>query len=310
MQNILRRALALISTPIGRLAALERKVDDLKILIGRAVAELIASRAESNSIRDAEFKVFSQFGEDGIIQYLIRRVGVPPQACSFVEFGVESYEEANTIFLLENNNWRGLIIDGSEEKIRVAQSKPGYWRHNLIARVAFIDRENINTIIREAGFEGQIGLLSVDIDGNDYWVWESVHVVNPIIVICEYNSVFGKDCAISIPYNPQFTRTQAHCSNLYWGCSLKALEYLADKKGYALVGSNSAGNNAFFVRRDCLQTLKPVTAEEAWVDSQFRESRGQDGRLTYLQGPSRLAEIRELPVVNVVSGQTALLKDL
>ena len=93
----------------------------------------------------------------------------------------------------------------------------------------------------------------------------------PIVVIVEYNSVFGNMHAITVPYNAQFDRTQAHFSNLYWGCSLKALTMLAEKKGYSFVGCNSNGNNAYFIRNDKLGPLKVLSAEEGYVESIFHD---------------------------------------
>lgn len=291
------------------LITLGRETAEIKVLTGGVCAELIAQRGKLKSLSEAEFKVFSQFGEDGIIQYLVRQTGIPPAARSFVEFGVETYEEANTRFLLMKDNWRGLVIDGSESHTSVIRDSSLYWRHSLTALTAFIDRDNINQLISNAGFKGEIGILSVDIDGNDYWVWESISVVDPIIVICEYNSVFGPHQAVSVPYNPSFYRTSAHSSNLYWGCSIAAWEHLARKKGYALVGSNSAGNNAFFVRRDKLNGLDEVPAAQAWVESRFRESRDTSGRPTYIDGKARFNLISAMPVVDVRTGQTRKLGD-
>jgi hypothetical protein len=227
-----------------------------------------------------------------------------------VEFGVESYNEANTIFLMMKDNWRGLIMDGSQKNMDTAKRRSNFWRHDLTAVTAFIDRDNINSLISDAGFAGEIGLLSLDIDGNDYWVWEKLTVANPIIVVAEYNSVFGASHAISVPYEAKFQRNKAHYSNLYWGCSIRALEYLADKKGYALVGSNSAGNNVFFVRRDRLGDLKPVISSAAWVDARFRESLDEAGNLTYSSGEARGRLISDLKVVDVVDGQVRRFGDL
>src|SRR5690348_2388073 len=147
-------------------------------------------------LRDAEFQVFSQWGDDGIIQYLIHQVPSLPEV--FVEFGVQDYRESNTRFLLMHDNWSGLVMDGSEQFVSFIQSEDIYWRYDLTAVASFLTRENINDVIRGAGFSGPIGILSVDIDGNDYWVWEAIDVVDPTIVIVEYNSVFGPDRAVSV----------------------------------------------------------------------------------------------------------------
>ena len=201
-------------------------------------------------------------------------------------------------------------MDGSPSNIAKIKQSPTYWRHDLNAVATFVDADNINRLISEGGYRGEVGILSVDIDGNDYWVWERIDVVNPIIVVAEYNSVFGARRAVTIPYDPRFVRGDAHYSHLYWGCSIKALELLGKRKGYVLVGSNSAGNNVFFVRQDCMFGMKGVDAEKAYVESRFRESRDVRGRLTYLTGKSRLHEIRELPIYDVEQNALKQLDEL
>ena len=129
--------------------------------------------------------------------------------------------------------------------------------------------------------------------------------MDPIIVVAEYNGIFGSQYPFSVPYNPTFRRTQAHYSNLYWGCSLAALNHLAAKKGYAFAGCNSAGNNAYFVRNDYFNDSIPKPGlNEGFVDPKFKESRNAKGSLTFLAGANRLREIRDLPLVNVVTGET------
>lgn len=292
------------------LLTLPDHLSESKMLTAKVLINQIAAKGLLPDIRDAEFKVFSQFGEDGILQYLIRQTRIPRELHTFVEFGVESYVEANTRFLLANDNWRGLIMDGGEDNIARVKESPIYWRQALTAVTAFIDAENINRLIADAGFSGEIGILSVDIDGNDYWVWERIDVVIPVIVVAEYNSTFGPDHAVTIPYDPTFVRGKAHYTNLYWGCSLRALQLLGDRKGYALVGSNNAGNNAFFVRRDHLNDLKEVSVASAYVESRFRESRDPNGALTFLSGRSRFDAIASLPVYDVVMDIVAPLGSL
>ncbi len=283
---------------------------ETKVLTGTLLAEIQKGRVDITGIEAAEFKVFSQFGEDGIIQFLVNKLKIPRQNQSFVEFGVENYTEANTIFLMMKDNWRGLIIDGSSKNIESIKGRSHYWRHELSAVNAFIHKENINDLLSEAGFSGEIGLLSVDIDGNDFWIWKALTVCSPWIVIAEYNSVFGNEHAISVPYDAAFERTKAHHSNLYWGCSIRALEHLASEKGYTLVGSNAAGNNAFFVRNDKIADLTPVLSKTAWVESRFRESRDEAGKLTFLAGRARSEAIAGMMVVDVVDGQLHRFGDL
>lgn len=170
-------------------AALRADLADTRMLAAQAAIRQTASAGILPNLADAELRVFSQFGDDGIIQYLVRLLDV--RTTSFVEFGVENYSEANTRFLLVNNNWRGLILDANHGYMDSVRRDSIYWRHDLAAVAAFIDRDNINALIADHGFRGELGILSVDIDGNDYWVWERINVVRPAIVIVEYNSVFG-----------------------------------------------------------------------------------------------------------------------
>lgn len=291
-------------------AALAHELAVTRSLTARLLIAQMAARGPAGGIRAAEFKVSSQFGDDGIIQYLIHHADVRPENHAFVEFGVEDYREANTRFLLTNNNWRGLVMDGSAAHVARIRSEEISWRYDLTAAAAFIDAENINDLIRRHGFAGEIGLLSVDIDGNDYWVWQAIDVVRPILVVAEYNSVFGGEFAVTIPYNPQFQRRQAHCSNLYWGASVKALQLLAERKGYAFLGCNSNGNNAYFVRTDRLGALTPVTLADGYVESRFREARDAQGRLTFVSGARRQALIEHLPLVDVERGAATSLREL
>jgi hypothetical protein len=294
----------------GALSSERQQMENLMILQGRALALSNADRSPFTRLEDAEFKVFSQFGEDGILQYLIRETGITRKETTFIEFGVQDYSESNTRFLLMNDHWRGLIIDGSKQFMDHVRKQDIYWRHDLTAIHAWIDRDNINQLIGDADIGGDIGILSIDIDGNDYWVWERIEVVNPVIVVAEYNSVFGSVHAISVPYDRAFQRHKAHQSNLFWGASIAALAHLATIKGYALLGSNTAGNNVFFVRQDRLGRLKPLSAAKAYVESRFRESRDAGGKLNYLSGDKRRQEVLNLSVVDVTNGEALTLREL
>lgn len=273
---------------------------------GKLLALANASR-EISELEDAEFQVFSQRGEDGILQYIIGKVPVPNRI--FVEFGVEDYTESNTRFLLMNNHWSGLVIDGDKNNIRFIQSDFIYWKYDISAIHSFITKDNINALISAYTSCADIGLLSVDVDGNDYWIWEAITVVQPRIVVCEYNSAFGPAAPVSIPYKADFYRTAAHTSNLYFGASLSAFCHLAEKKGYDLIGVGGAGVNAFFVRKDLSGPFRKRRPEEAFRESANRDSRDSRGRNTFLRHTERLPAIRELPLVDVASGETRAIKE-
>ena len=276
------------------------------LLLGKEMSWRVASLPPNTDFRKVGFKVFSQWDEDGIIQYLINKI--PIENRTFIEFGVENYEESNTRFLLLNNHWQGLVLDASSADIRYIQTDRIYWEFDLQAKCTWITRVNINSLLAEAGFSDDVGLLSIDIDGNEYWIWEAIQSIRPRIVIVEYSSLFGLQ-PISIPYKENFDRTVAHHSTLYYGCSLAALSHLAKKKGYLLLGSNIWGHNAFFVRSDVAGAFKGLDPKEAYVYSKFRESRDRAGRPSYVRGQDRIKLIEHLPVVNVVTGQAGSLKD-
>lgn len=283
---------------------LTREIELNRVLTGTMLARQLP--ASVSSLREVEFRVFSQFGDDGIIQYLLQHVDAPE---SFIEFGVETYRESNTRFLLVKDNWRGLVIDGSEANVASITTMAEHWRHDLTAVASFITRDNINDLFTTAGFTGEVGLLSIDIDGNDYWVWEAIEVVSPVVVVAEYNSVFGPEAKVTVPYAADFTRRAAHHSHLFFGASLGALCDLAERKGYAFVGSNSNGNNAYFVRLDQLGDLRALSAAEGYVESRFRESRDASGNLTHLSGSARLDEIAHLVVHDLSTGSQRPLRD-
>jgi hypothetical protein len=263
---------------------------------GRIWTHLLKQNNNIKSLHETEFKVFSQWGDDGIIQYLVNYLDIENKI--FIEFGVEDYLESNTRFLLINNNWSGLIMDGSYSNVSKIKKNEMYWKYDLIAKSAFISAENINQLISEEDIKGKVGLLHIDIDGNDYWVWKALKVVEPIIMIVEYNSIFGYERAITIPYKSDFVTSSSHFSYLYFGASILSLCDLAKERGYAFIGSNTAGNNAYFIKNEFLKGLKSLTAKEGYVESKFRQSRDENGELNYLRGNEILQCIKGLPVFN------------
>lgn len=257
---------------------------------------------------EVEFSGFSQWGEDGIIDWLIDKLPEIPK--TFIEFGVEDYRESNTRLLLYLRNWRGYVMDGSGEHISNIKKQNVYWRFDLTANCAFIDRDNINQLLQASGFSGDVGLLSIDIDGNDYWVWQAINTVNPVIVVCEYNAVFGDVHRVTVPYQADFQRTRAHYSNLYFGASLPALIELGREKGYSFAGTNSNGCNAFFIREDCAPLIMTALDEIATHPSLFREARDSSGNLAFTRGRERQGIIAHLPVVDLETNSTKTIGDL
>jgi hypothetical protein len=276
-----------------------------KINIAKSLINFNNQRQRITSLKEVEFQCFSQWGDDGIIQYLIHKVGGINE--TFIEFGVENYTESNTRFLLLNNNWSGLVIDGSEANIEYIENDTISSSFDLHTTCAFITRDNINQLLLDfvsKGYDKEIGILSIDIDGNDYWIWEEINVINPAIVIVEYNAIFELN-PWSVPYKSDFYRLDAHESYQYWGASLSAFMHLAGQKGYSFIGCNSNGNNAYFVRKDKLGNLNELSATEGFIDSKFREYKDPTGKKW--GGKSRIELISGMQVVNVVTSEIQVI---
>jgi hypothetical protein len=210
------------------------------------------------------FKIFSQGDEDGIIQEIFRRIGTTDRR--FIEFGVEDGAESNTRLLLMLG-WKGLWLDGSAENVRRMNQRA----EGASTAALFITAENIDGVL--GGWAGgtpeapaEIDLLSIDIDGNDYWVWRAIRSLNPRVVITEYNASYPPPIEFVVPYDPQRTWDGSN----YFGASLASMAKLGEEKGYGLVGCNLTGVNAFFVRNDLLAGFhEPYTAEEHYEPARY-----------------------------------------
>lgn len=187
------------------------------------------------------FRLYSQHSEDGLLWNLLRRGRVTTHR--FVELG-SGLSGGNSAMLAAELGWTGLMVDGSAD--HMAQVARRFPRVKAVA--AWITAENVNQLITDAGLTGEIDFLSIDVDGNDYWIWQAVTACSPRVVTVEYNSMFGAERAVTIPYDPQFDVKQHRF--VYYGASLAALARLATKKGYRLVAVEPHGVNAFFLRND------------------------------------------------------------
>ncbi len=287
---------------------LPKQPEKNKVLLAQNVAINKRSLKSIYDFGDVEFSCFSQYGEDGIIDWLVSKLPQIPK--KFVEFGVEDYYESNTRLLLQLRNWQGLIMDGSDDFIKEIKSQDISWRHHVEAICAHITKENINSLLQQNGITGDIGLLSIDIDGNDYYVWQSIKVIKPAIVVIEYNAVFGDLHSITVPYRSDFLRTKAHSSNLYFGASLQAIISLGKEKGYTFVGSNTIGANAFFIRNDLAPQITSLLESISAYPSFFRESRDHAGKLLLLGGLKRSMIIKDAPLFDVKNKENTSISKL
>lgn len=197
------------------------------------------------SINEFESRVSSQNGEDGILSEIFRRLRIG--AGFFVEFGVQDGSECNTA-LLAASGWSGVYVEvDPADASRLAERYAATPRIRTLQ--AFITAENITGIFESARVPAEFDILSIDIDGNDYWVWQALAPYKPRVVVIEYN-------AEHVPperWVMKYDRSHRWDKTTYYGASLASYAALAQTKGYSLVGTEKTGVNAFFIRNDCLR---------------------------------------------------------
>lgn len=212
-----------------------------------------------------EFQVFSQNGEDGILLAILSKLASP--AKRFVEIGVEEGLECNSAVLGFVLGWDGVMVEADPLRAAAARKLAERMLAGRTNRVdvchALVTCDNVNEIVRGS----PLGLLSIDVDGMDYWLWKAVDATAAEVVIIEYNASMGPDRSVTVPYDKSFSAMKAHASGYYHGASLAALERLGRSKGYSLVAVDSAGVNAFFVhdavrpqslsRREAAEIFRP-----------------------------------------------------
>ena len=206
-----------------------------------------AKYQDSKRLQKYGYKSFSQNDEDGITEEIFNRIGELNRI--FIEFGVQNGLESNTHLLLVKG-WRGLWIEAEENYCLEIDS---YFNHYIKSGALnvvneFVTVDNINSIISNAGIEGEIDFLSIDIDGNDIYVLDVISVVRPRLICIEYNATIRPPLSIALPFQADRKWNKTN----YFGASLSAINKVCEKKGYSLVGCNLSGINAFFVRNDLL----------------------------------------------------------
>ena len=281
---------------------LQNKKDLETILINQGkILSTLNSQKNATKLSDYEWKIFSQWGEDGIIDFLVSEVSIVNK--TFIEFGVENFSESNCRYLLMKSDWNGFVIDSSQKNIKKLKNSYYFWKYDLQTFVAFININNINELLIKSGFERDLGILSIDIDGNDYHILNKIDCFDPRIIICEFNPLFGNDRKITVPYDPKFYRTRKHYSNLYWGASINALRSLLTKQDYTLVGTGMQGGNAYFIKNSLMTDHLRILAKNPFCfNFNWRESRDINGNLNFLRAELRYKEIKGMNVLNVETG--------
>jgi len=226
--------------------------------------ELVAAGRPLPSFADAEMQFYSQTGEDGIIQLILAATGT--QTRRTVEICAGDGIECNSANLIVNHGWTGLLIDGGDEILthgkRFYEDGAQTWYWPPVLKQAWVTRDTINAIVTDAGFAGDIDLLSIDLDGVDYWVWDALDCVRSRVVVIEFQAGLGPDVSLTVPYSDSFQWVKG---TQYAGASLAAMIKLGKRKGYRFVGTNLYGFNAFFVRDDlAVEALPEADPREAF----------------------------------------------
>jgi hypothetical protein len=239
-----------------------------QIELDRRIDELLANPKyqDPEKLNRYEHKVYSQSGEDGILAEIFNRIGVTNRV--FAECSPGNGLENNTLYLL-TMGWKGCWIESEAAKVNTIRQHLGrkIEDKSLIVRQHVVTAENIELVLMGSSLPLEFDLLSIDIDGNDYWVWQKIERHHPRVVVIEYNATFPPGCDWVMEYNPKAV-WDGTCK---FGASLTALERLGVSKGYKLVGCNLAGVNAFFVREDLVSDRfdAPFTAENHYEPPRF-----------------------------------------
>jgi hypothetical protein len=233
-----------------------------QIQLSLSYRRLIEDSRTLPRIADIGFKYHSQTDEDGILLFLFTIIGVSKKLC--VEICAGDGVECNSANLILNHGWHGLLVDGNEELVEKGRMFYGRSPQTYVYPPKFvcswITRDGINELVKTNGFTGEIDLLSLDLDGVDYWIWEALDVVAPRVVVLEYQDILGPDRNWTVPYSDNFSSAAYPNTDgmpNFAGASLSAFVKLGRRKGYRLVGTNRYGYNAFFVKNGLADQLLP-----------------------------------------------------
>ena len=233
--------------------------------------QMLRSGVALPSLRDVGFQARSQVDEDGILLYLFALAGMGERRC--IEMCAGAGEQSNTANLILAHGWRSLLVDGDPYLVSRGQQfyacHPGSRAFPPVYAQRWITQESVNAMVEEYGFAGEVDLLSLDLDGIDWWIWQALEVCSPRVVVVEYQEIIGPDACLTVPYAPDFdgyARSVTRGMPNYAGASLGAYVALARRKGYRLVGCNRLCFNAFFVRNDVLPGVLPEVPAASCFD--------------------------------------------
>ncbi|WP_454065135.1 hypothetical protein [Candidatus Nitrospira salsa] len=240
-----------------------------KVLMNQYRLQAFHGRDHLPNLKDVGFRKYSQFEEDGILLYIFSLI--PPINRKCVEICAAYGRQCNTANLIINHGWWGYLFDGDENHVNAGKEFFSKNKDTFLYppryTTAWITAENVNEVIERSGAKGAIDLLSLDVDGVDYWIWKAIAVVEPQVVVCETANPIPPDKAWTVPYDPTFVCE----SENYRGASLAAMCKLGKEKGYRLIGAHRFGFNAFFMKNGVGEEFFPEVTVESCVDDPYSQ---------------------------------------
>lgn len=279
IRNLLQRAFRRLVLEACSITATVRPTDPSgQVALQMVYRQMLSSGKPLPPFSECGFKVFSQTDEDGLLLLLFAVLGTTDRRC--VEICAGDGIECNSANLILNHGWNGTLVDGSP--VNVAMGQRFYRQHRLTYTnpprflCEWVTRGGLNGALEKAGVSGDLDLLSLDLDGVDYWIWEALEIIRPRVVVLEYQDILGPDRSLTVPYADDFDCRKYPMTDggpNFAGASLSAFVKLGRRKGYRLVGVNRLGFNAFFVRAD----LAPEALPEVPVHACFGHEKVQRG---------------------------------
>jgi hypothetical protein len=264
LNRLAHRGRVLLANQISEARADRRATDPIaQLQLQLSYSALKESGRTLPGLGEVGFKAFSQTDEDGILLYIFSLIGSVSRKS--VEICSGDGIECNTANLIINHGWHGLLIDGDEELVRNGTE---FYSKNPNTRIyppvfahSWITRDNVNNVIAGNGFSGNVDLLSIDMDGVDYWIWDAINCIDPRVVVVEYQDIIGPNRSCTVPYSDSFNAYQYPTTRgmpNFCGASLSAFVKLARSRGYRLVGCNRYGFNAFFIKNPLGESELPA----------------------------------------------------
>ena len=252
IQSILKRFRSFFCSPI--LSYLERQESNRQALLQNMLKfqykQMVQADMQMPSFEDVGFKTYSEADEDGILHYIFALIGTTNKR--LLDIGAAGINISNTANLVINHGWKGLLIEGDLKRVLSArkfyETFPNIRNYPPVVVDKWVTSDNVNQVIMENGFSGDIDLLSIDIDGVDYWIWDAINCMQPRVVIVEYQCIWGPEKSVTVPNSPDFKPEYHGRFGIYSGASLAAFVKLGKRKGYRLVGCSRYGYNAFFIQ--------------------------------------------------------------